>query len=189
MKNRRIAILLSGRGSNFVAISDAIRRGDLDAEICCVISNVEGAEGLARARGFGMNAICLPSKGIERMDYDGLVVNALKPHDPALVCLAGFMRILSPVILREYPARVMNIHPALLPSFPGLHAQRQALQYGVKISGCTVHLADEGVDTGPIVLQRAVEVLAGDTEESLSARILVQEHDLYWRAIARVLGE
>jgi phosphoribosylglycinamide formyltransferase-1 len=111
-------------------------------------------------------------------------VETLRPYDPALVCLAGFMRILSPVVLKAFPSRVLNIHPALLPSFPGLHAQRQALQYGVKVSGCTVHLADEGVDTGPIIMQRAVEVMDGDTEETLSARILEQEHQIYWRAIA-----
>ena len=188
MKNRRIAVLLSGRGSNFVAIYEAIRRGDLDAEICCVISNIEDAAGLARAQEFGLTSICLPSKGIERAEYDRMLVKTLRSFDPALVCLAGFMRILSPEILREYPGRILNIHPALLPSFPGLHAQRQALQYGVKISGCTVHIADEGVDTGPILLQRAVEVLDGDTEETLSARILEQEHQAYWRAISLVLS-
>jgi phosphoribosylglycinamide formyltransferase-1 len=187
MDNRKLAILLSGRGSNFIAIYEAIRRGDLDAEICCVIGNVAGAAGLERAGGFGLTSICLPSRGIERMEYDRMLLKALRPFDPALVCLAGFMRILTGEFLKEYPRRVLNIHPALLPSFPGLHAQRQALQYGVKVSGCTVHIADEGVDTGPIVMQRAVEVLDGDTEETLSARILEQEHQIYWRAIARVL--
>jgi phosphoribosylglycinamide formyltransferase-1 len=189
MDNRRLAILLSGRGSNFVAIYDAMRRGDLKAEICCVISNVENAAGLARAGDFGLTAISLPSKGVERAEYDRMLVKALHAFDPALICMAGFMRILSPELLREYPSRILNIHPSLLPSFPGLHAQRQALQYGVKISGCTVHLADEGVDTGPILLQRAVEVLADDNEETLSARILEQEHQIYWRAIALVLDK
>ncbi len=188
MKNRKIAILLSGRGSNFVAIHEAIQRGDLNAEICCVISNVQGAAGLARAREFGLRASCLPSHGIDRAEYDRMLVNALRPFDPAIVCLAGFMRILSPEFLREYRGRVVNIHPALLPSFPGLHAQKQALEYGVKISGCTVHIADEGVDTGPILLQSAVDVLAGDTEDSLSARILEQEHRIYWRAIDLLLA-
>jgi phosphoribosylglycinamide formyltransferase-1 len=188
MNNRKLAILLSGRGSNFIAIYEAIRRGDLDAEICCVISNFEGAAGLNRAREFGLTAISLPSQGIERVEYDRMLVKTLRSFEPALICLAGFMRILSPEILREYPSRILNIHPALLPSFPGLHAQRQALQYGVKVSGCTVHIADEGVDTGPIVLQRAVDVLEGDTEESLSARILAQEHQIYWRAIALMLN-
>jgi phosphoribosylglycinamide formyltransferase 1 len=189
MENRALAILLSGRGSNFVAIYEAIQRGDLDAEICCVISNVEDAAGLRRAFEFGLTAICLPSRGMERTEYDRMLVKALRSFEPALICLAGFMRILSPEILKEYPARILNIHPALLPSFPGLHAQRQALQYGVKVSGCTVHIADEGVDTGPIILQRAVEVLEGDTEESLSARILEQEHQAYWRAIALMLNK
>jgi phosphoribosylglycinamide formyltransferase-1 len=187
MENRNLAVLLSGRGSNFVAIHDAIRRGDLRARIVCVVSNVPDAPGLQRAREFGLTAICIPSRGVDREEYDARLVKALRPFDPALVCLAGFMRVLSPVFLREYPGRVLNIHPALLPSFPGLHAQRQALQHGVKITGCTVHIADEGVDTGPIILQRAVEVLEGDTEESLSARILEQEHDIYWRAIAIML--
>jgi phosphoribosylglycinamide formyltransferase-1 len=187
MDNRRLAILLSGRGSNFVAIYEAIRRGDLDADICCVISNVAEAAGFRRASEFGLTAICLPSKGIERLEYDRMLLKTLRSFDPALICMAGFMRILSREFLKEYSSRVLNIHPALLPSFPGLHAQRQALQYGVKVSGCTVHVADEGVDTGPIVLQRAVEVLEGDTEESLSARILEQEHQIYWRAIALML--
>jgi len=187
MENRRIAVLLSGRGSNFIAIHEAIQRGDLKAEICCVVSNVAEAPGLAKARDFGLTAICLPSRGIERSEYDRQLVETLRPFKPALVCLAGFMRVLTPGFLREYPGRVLNIHPALLPSFPGLHGQRQALQYGVKVSGCTVHLVDEGVDTGPILLQKAVEVLDGDTEETLSARILEQEHRLYWRAIALVL--
>ncbi len=187
MKNRKIAILLSGRGSNFVAIHEAIRRGDLKAEICCVISNVADAAGLSRAREFGLEAVCLPSRGVERGEYDRQLLAVLKPYAPALVCLAGFMRILTEVFLAEYAGRVINIHPALLPSFPGLHAQRQALEYGVKISGCTVHYVDRGVDTGPIIMQRAVEVLENDTEESLSARILLQEHDLYWRAIDHVL--
>jgi phosphoribosylglycinamide formyltransferase 1 len=187
MNNRKLAILLSGRGSNFIAIREAILRGELDAEICCVISNVEGAAGLNRAREFGLTAICLPSRGIERMEYDRMIVKTLRSFEPMLICLAGFMRILSPEILKEYPSRILNIHPALLPSFPGLHAQRQALQYGVKVSGCTVHIADEGVDTGPIILQRAVDVLEGDTEESLSARILEQEHQIYWRAIELML--
>jgi phosphoribosylglycinamide formyltransferase-1 len=187
MDNKKIAILLSGRGSNFVAIYEAIRRGDLDAEICCVVSNVADAGGLGRAGEFGLASICLPSQGMDRVEYDRLLLKTLRPFDPALVCLAGFMRILSPEFLREYPSRVLNIHPALLPSFPGLHAQRQALRYGVKISGCTVHIADEGVDTGPILMQRAVEVMEDDTEESLSARILEQEHQIYWRAIALML--
>ena len=187
MDNRRLAVLLSGRGSNFIAIHEAIRRGDLVATICCVISNVADAAGLMRAHEFGLNAECLPSRGINREDYDRQLVEKLREYDPALICLAGFMRILSPVMIRAFPSRILNIHPALLPSFPGLHAQRQALQHGVKVSGCTVHFADEGVDTGPIILQRTVEVLEDDDEETLSARILEQEHAAYWRAIALVL--
>jgi phosphoribosylglycinamide formyltransferase 1 len=189
MDNRKIAILLSGRGSNFVAIQEAIDRGDLNARICSVISNVEGAAGIARANEFGLTTLCLPSQGIERVEYDRMLLKALRSFEPALVCMAGFMRVLSPEFLKEYSRRVLNIHPALLPSFPGLHAQRQALQYGVKISGCTVHFADEGVDTGPILMQQAVEVLEDDTEDSLSARILEQEHRIYWRAIALVLDK
>ncbi len=187
MVNRRIAVLLSGRGSNFLAIHEAIRRGDLNADICCVLSNVPEAAGFARALELGLNAVCIPSRGVERIEYDRRLIATLRPHDAALVCLAGFMRILTPEFLRAFPGRVMNIHPALLPSFPGLHAQRQALEHGVKVSGCTVHLVDEGVDTGPILLQKAVDVLDGDTEETLSARILEQEHRLYWRAIALML--
>jgi phosphoribosylglycinamide formyltransferase 1 len=187
MSNRKIAVLLSGRGSNFVAIHEAIRRSDLKAEICCVISNMPDATGLSLAREYGLETLCLPSRGIERAEYDRQLRDALHPYAPALVCLAGFMRILSEVFLAEYAGRVINIHPALLPSFPGLHAQRQALEYGVKITGCTVHYVDRGVDTGPIILQRAVDIIEGDTEESLSARILKQEHDLYWRGINCVL--
>jgi phosphoribosylglycinamide formyltransferase 1 len=185
--NNKIAILLSGRGSNFLAIHEAIQRGDLNAEICCVLSNVPGAAGLDRACELGLHTICLPSSDIERKQYDRTLVDTLRPFNPALICLAGFMRILSPVFISEFPLRILNIHPALLPSFPGLHSQRQALQYGVKVSGCTVHFANEGVDTGPIIMQRAVEVFENDTEDSLSARILEQEHWVYWRAIAKVL--
>jgi phosphoribosylglycinamide formyltransferase 1 len=185
--NNRIAILLSGRGSNFLAIHEAIQRGDLNAEICCVISNVPGAAGLDRACELGLHAIYLPSRDIERTQYDRLLGDTLRPFSPALICLAGFMRILSPAFISEFPLRILNIHPALLPSFPGLHAQRQALQYGVKVSGCTVHYANEGVDTGPIIMQRTVEVFDNDTEDSLSARILEQEHQVYWRAIAKAL--
>lgn len=186
-KNRKLAILLSGRGSNFIAIHEAIERGDLHASICCVISNVTDAPGAARACELGLTTLCLPSKGIERVEYDRRLLAALQPFDPALICLAGFMRVLSTEFVAAYRARILNIHPALLPSFPGLHAQRQALEYGVRITGCTVHFVDEGVDTGRILMQRAVEVLDGDTEESLSSRILQQEHDLFWRAITQVL--
>ena len=186
-ENRNLAILLSGRGSNFLAIHEAVKRGDLNASICCVISNIEHAPGFARARALGLNALFLPSNGAGRIEYDRLLLETLRPYHPAVICLAGFMRILTPEFVREYKGRIVNIHPALLPAFPGLHAQRQALEYGVKISGCTVHLVDEGVDTGPILLQKAVDVRDEDTEESLSTRILEQEHQIYWRAIALVL--
>ncbi len=186
-ENRKLAVLLSGRGSNFVAIHRAIQHGDLRATICCVISNVADAPGLAHAREFGLPCHCLPSRGIDRAEFDRALLAALLPFDPALICLAGFMRVLSPEFVKAYRGRILNIHPALLPSFPGLHAQRQALEFGVRVTGCTVHFVDEGVDTGRILMQRAVEILDGDTEESLSARILEQEHDLYWRAIAKAL--
>jgi len=187
--NRRLAILLSGRGSNFVAIHEAIQRCDLEAGICLVISNKPDAPGLERAREFGLEAKCIPSKGVERLEYDRQLLATIKPYDPALVCLAGFMRILTPDFINAFKGRILNIHPALLPSFPGLHGQCQALEHGVKITGCTVHIADEGVDTGPILAQRAVQVLDDDTEGALSARILDQEHDLYWRAIAQTLNK
>lgn len=188
MEHRNLAILLSGRGSNFIAIHQAIERGDLDAAIACVVSNIPEAPGLSRAREFGLPSICIPSRGVDRAEYDRLLIETLRPFEPVLVCLAGFMRILTPEFVKEYRGRILNIHPSLLPAFPGLHAQRQALYYGVKVSGCTVHFVDEGVDTGPILLQRVVEVLDGDTEESLSERILRQEHEAYWRAIALVLN-
>jgi phosphoribosylglycinamide formyltransferase-1 len=186
-ENRKLAILLSGRGSNFLAIHEAIARGDLHAEIDCVVSNVPEAPGLVRARELGLTGLCLPSRGVDRVEYDRQLLALLQPRDPALICLAGFMRVLAPGFVRAFRGRILNIHPALLPSFPGLHAQRQALAHGVRVTGCTVHLVDEGVDTGPILMQRAVEVRAGDTEASLAARILEQEHDIYWRAIAGLL--
>ncbi|MBI4482105.1 MAG: phosphoribosylglycinamide formyltransferase [Acidobacteria bacterium] len=185
--NKRIAVLLSGRGSNFLAISDNIRSGKLDAEIACVLSNVADAPGLVRARELGYDAIFLNSRGKEREDYDREVAKELRRRDVELICLAGFMRLLSPYLIREFPNRILNIHPALLPAFPGLHAQKQALEYGVKYSGCTVHLVDEGVDTGPIVLQAIVPVLDDDDEDRLSARILKEEHRIYSEAIDLVL--
>jgi phosphoribosylglycinamide formyltransferase-1 len=187
--SRKIAILLSGRGSNLLAIHDAVQRRDLDAEICCVVSNIETAAGLSRARELGLATLCVPSRGLPRAEYDRLLLSALKPYQPALVCLAGFMRILGPDFLKEYQGRVLNIHPSLLPAFPGLHAQRQALEHGARIAGCTVHVVDEGVDSGPILMQATVKVQDDDTEDSLSARILEQEHSIYWRAIALVLDQ
>jgi phosphoribosylglycinamide formyltransferase-1 len=185
--SRKIAILLSGRGSNFLAIHDAIQRRDLDAGICCVLSNIETAVGLIRARELGLTTLCVPSRGVSRAEYDQLLLSALKPYQPQLVCLAGFMRILGSNFLKQYQGRVLNIHPSLLPAFPGLNAQRQALEHKAQIAGCTVHVVDEGVDSGPILMQGTVKVQDDDTEDSLSARILQQEHSIYWRAIALAL--
>jgi phosphoribosylglycinamide formyltransferase-1 len=185
---KRLGILLSGRGSNFEAIADNVAAGRIDAEIAAVISNRPEARGLEIARQRGLNAVCIPSRGMEREAYDRLVVAELKKHQVDLVCLAGFMRILSAYFIREFPYRILNIHPALLPSFPGLDAQRQALEHGVKITGCTVHFVDEHLDAGPIILQAAVPVLDDDTVETLSARILKEEHRIYSEAIRIVLS-
>jgi len=185
---KRLGILLSGRGSNFEAIADNVAAGRIDAEIAVVISNRPEARGLETARARGLNAVCIPSKGLEREAYDRLVVAELKKNQVDLVCLAGFMRLLSAYFVREFPLRILNIHPALLPSFPGLDAQHQALEHGVKISGCTVHFVDENLDAGPIVLQAAVPVRDEDTADTLSARILKEEHRIYSEAIRLVLS-
>ncbi len=185
---RRLAILLSGRGSNFEAIADNVARGAIDASIGVVISNRPEARGLEIARQRGLNTIILPSKGMDREAYDRRLIDELRPFQPDLVCLAGFMRLLSAAFIREFPSRILNIHPSLLPAFPGLDAQHQALAYGVKVSGCTVHFVDEYLDAGPIVLQAAVPVHDDDTEESLSARILTEEHRIYSEAINLVLS-
>lgn len=179
----RLGILISGRGSNFEAIANAIAARKLEAEIAIVISNRASAPGLeiARLRGFPVRVIA--SAGMEREAYDQMLIDELRIHHVDLVCLAGFMRLLSSSFVRAFPGRVLNIHPSLLPSFPGLDAQRQALDHGVKIAGCTVHVVDEFLDSGPIVMQAAVPVLEGDTVESLSARILIQEHSIYWQAV------
>jgi phosphoribosylglycinamide formyltransferase-1 len=181
---KRLGILLSGRGSNFVAIADA----QLDAEIAIVISNRPEAPGIAIARDRGLNAVVLPSSGIEREVYDAQLSAALEAASVDLICLAGYMRLLSPAFIRHYPQRILNIHPSLLPAFPGLHAHRDTLAHGAKISGCTVHFVDEGLDSGPIIKQAAVPVLDDDTEASLSARILKEEHRIYSEAIALVLS-
>jgi phosphoribosylglycinamide formyltransferase 1 len=186
---KRLGILLSGRGSNFQAIADNVAAGRLKAEIAAVISNREEARGLEIARQRALPALCIPSKGTPREDYDRRVVEELKSRDVELVCLAGFMRLLSAEFCRAYPMRIVNIHPSLLPAFPGLDAQKQALQHGVKISGCTVHFVDEQLDAGPIILQAAVPVLDDDTEESLAARILKEEHRIYSEAIRIILSE
>ena len=184
---KRIGILLSGRGSNFEAIARQIDDGKLSAEIAVVVSNVESAPGLQRARDRGLNVFSANSKGLSREAFDRQVIHVLEEKRVDLVCLAGFMRLLSASFIQAFRNRILNIHPSLLPAFPGLDAQRQALEYGVKVSGCTVHFVDEGLDSGPIVLQAVVPVLDGDTEESLSARILEQEHQIYPRAIQQVL--
>lgn len=184
----RLGILLSGRGSNFEAIADQVADGRIAAEITAVISNRPEARGLEAAVRRGLKAVCLPSKGLDRQAYDQLLMQELQSNGVELVCLAGFMRLLTATFVRAFPMRILNIHPSLLPSFPGLDAQKQALDHGVKITGCTVHLVDEFLDAGPIVLQAAVPVLDDDTVESLSARILVQEHVIYSEAIRTILG-
>lgn len=184
----RLGVLLSGRGSNFEAIADSVEAGRLDAEIAIVISNSPRAKGLERARQRGLRAVCIPSKAMEREAYDRLVVAELREAQVDLVCLAGFMRLLSAYFVQEFPQRILNIHPSLLPSFPGLEAQAQALEHGVKYTGCTVHFVDERLDAGPILIQKAVPVLDSDTEESLAARILEQEHVAYTEAIRLVLS-
>ena len=183
----RLGILLSGRGSNFLAIDRAIREGRLGGvEIGVVLSNRGEAQGLPAARELGLTAIAVPSAGRKRVEHDAELIARLREHRVDLVCLAGYMRLLSPEFVRAFPERILNIHPSLLPAFPGLDAQRQALEYGAMISGCTVHFVDEELDHGVIVMQRAVRVEDGDTEETLSARILVEEHLAYAEAIARV---
>jgi phosphoribosylglycinamide formyltransferase 1 len=183
-----LGILLSGRGSNLVAIADSIDRGRIpDARIAVVISNKADAPGIAIARQRGIEALIVPSKGKAREQHDQEVVAALKEHGVELICLAGYMRLLSPWFVQQFPRRILNIHPSLLPSFPGLEAQEQAFAYGVKVSGCTVHFVDEELDHGAIIVQRAVEVSDDDTEHSLAARILEQEHIAYTEAINTVL--
>jgi len=185
MKN--LGILLSGRGSNFEAIARNVQAGKIPARIAVVISNREDAPGLARACEMGLYTRCILSRGREREAFDRDVVETLRKFDVDLVCLAGFMRILSPWFVRQFPQRVLNIHPALLPAFAGADAQKQALEHGVKFSGCTVHIVDEGVDTGPIVCQAVVPVRDDDTVETLSARILKEEHRIYSEAIGLLL--
>lgn len=186
---KRLGILLSGRGSNFLAIADSIAQGKLrGAEIAVVISNQPDAPGLSAAKARGFSARVIASNGRKRADHDAEIVECLRQHGVQLVCLAGYMRLLSPEFVAAFPAAIVNIHPSLLPAFPGLNAQRQALDYGVQWTGCTVHFVDEKLDHGVIILQRAVPVLEGDTETSLSARILEQEHIAYPEALARILS-
>jgi len=187
--SHRIGVLLSGRGSNFEALANSITAGKIPgAEISVVISNREGAPGLAHAAAQGIAAKVIPSKGLEREAYDRLVVEELRNAGVELVCLAGFMRLLSPYFVAAFPQRILNIHPSLLPSFPGLEAQRQALEYGVKFSGCTVHLVDENLDAGPILGQAIVPIRDEDTHETLAARILIEEHRIYTEAVRLILS-
>ena len=185
---KRLGILISGRGSNFEAIARNIAAGSIPAEIAVVIANRPEARGLETALHLGVNAVCIPSKGLDREIHDRMLLEELSRYAVDLVCLAGYMRLLSATFIRQSPNRILNIHPSLLPSFPGLDAQHQALAHGVKVSGCTVHFVDEGLDAGPIILQSAVEVLDGDTAETLSARILREEHRIYSEAIRLVLA-
>ena len=185
---KRLGILISGRGSNFEAIARNIAAGSIPAEIAVVIANRPEARGLETVLRLGLNAVCIPSKGLDREIYDRMLLEELGRNAVDLVCLAGYMRLLSATFIRHFPNRILNIHPSLLPAFPGLDAHHQALAHGVKISGCTVHFVDEGLDDGPIILQSAVEVLDGDTADTLSARILREEHRIYSEAIRLVLA-
>jgi phosphoribosylglycinamide formyltransferase-1 len=185
---KRIGVLLSGRGSNFEALADSVAAGRIpDAEIALVVSNRENAPGIERARARGISAQVIPSKGLEREAYDRLVVAALQEKKVDLVCLAGYMRLVSPFFVSSFRERILNIHPSLLPAFPGLESQRQALEHGVKFTGCTVHFVDENLDAGPIVLQAVVPVEDGDTPETLAERILREEHRIYSEAVRIVL--
>src|SRR5271170_4166232 len=186
---KRIGVLLSGRGSNFEALAESIASGRIpNAEIAIVISNREGAPGLDRAKSRGIATRAIPSKGLERETYDRQVVAVLREQKVDLVCLAGYMRLLSPFFVAAFPNRILNIHPSLLPSFPGLEAQKQALEYGAKFAGCTVHFVDENLDAGPIILQAAVPIDDHDTEASLSEKILREEHRIYTEAVKLVLA-
>ena len=185
---KSLGVLLSGRGSNFVAIADSIDAGRIPgAQIAVVISNKSDAPGIATARQRGFNALVIPSQGTPREQHDRELVGALKDHNVDLICLAGYMRLLSPWFVQQFPRKILNIHPSLLPAFPGLEAQEQAYAYGVKISGCTVHFVDEELDHGPIIVQKACPVLDTDDEHTLAARILEQEHIAYTEAINIVL--
>src|SRR5450432_597888 len=185
---KRLGVLLSGRGSNFEALADSVAAGRIpDAQVAIVIANREGAQGIDRAEARGIPTLVLPSRGLEREVYDRQVVGALRENKVDLVCLAGYMRLLSPYFVQSFPQRILNIHPSLLPSFPGLESQRQALEYGVKFAGCTVHFVDENLDAGPIILQSVVPVLDTDTEASLSEKILREEHRVYSEAVKIVL--
>jgi len=185
---KRIGVLLSGRGSNFEALAESVAAGRIpNAEIALVVSNRENAPGIEKARARGIEARVIPSKGLEREAYDKLVVAALREKSVDLVCLAGYMRLLSPYFVKTFPNRILNIHPSLLPAFPGLEPQRQALEHGAKFSGCTVHFVDENLDAGPIIVQAVVPIKDRDTSETLAERILREEHRIYTEAVNLVL--
>jgi phosphoribosylglycinamide formyltransferase-1 len=185
---KRIGVLLSGRGSNFEALAESVSAGKIPgAEIAIVISNQPEARGLKRAETRGIATRMIPSKGLQREAYDRQVVAVLQEHKVDLICLAGYMRLLSPYFVATFPQKILNIHPSLLPAFPGLEAQRQALEHGVKFAGCTVHFVDENLDAGPIILQAVVPVLDGDDEHALSERILKEEHRIYSEAVKIIL--
>jgi phosphoribosylglycinamide formyltransferase 1 len=185
---KRIGVLLSGRGSNFEALADSVAAGRIpNAEIAIVISNRENAPGIEKARARGIPAQAIPSRGLEREPYDKLVIAGLEEKKVDLVCLAGYMRLLSPAFVAAYRGRILNIHPSLLPAFPGLESQRQAIEHGAKFSGCTVHFVDENLDAGPIILQAAVPIRDDDTPETLSERVLKEEHRIYTEAVRIVL--
>ncbi len=185
----RVAVLLSGRGSNFLSLHAAMERGEIPARVVVVVSNKSKAAGLAKAVELGIPAITIPRQRSTSQQHDQRVLEVLRQHSVEWVCLAGYMRLLSPSFVAAFPRRILNIHPSLLPSFPGLEAQRQALQHGVRVSGCTVHLVDEGLDSGPVVVQKAVAIEDDDTESSLAARILDQEHRAYPEALHRLLTQ
>ena len=188
MTKKRIGVLLSGRGSNFEALADSVAAGRIpNAEIAIVISNRENAPGIEKARARGISAQVIPSRGLEREPYDKLVIAALEEKKVDLVCLAGYMRLLSPAFVAAFRNRILNIHPSLLPAFPGLESQRQAIEHGAKFSGCTVHFVDENLDAGPIILQAAVAIRDDDTPETLSERVLKEEHRIYTEAVRIVL--
>jgi phosphoribosylglycinamide formyltransferase-1 len=185
---KRIGVLLSGRGSNFEALAESVAAGRIpNAEIALVVSNREGAAGTEKAKARGIETRVIPSKGLQREEHDRQVVAALQEKGVELVCLAGYMRLLSPLFVRAFPGKILNVHPSLLPAFPGLEAQRQALEHGAKVTGCTVHFVDENLDAGPIVLQATVTIRDDDTAETLSERILREEHRIYSEAVKIVL--
>jgi phosphoribosylglycinamide formyltransferase 1 len=185
---RRIGVLLSGRGSNFEALADSVAAGRIpNAEVSIVLSNRADAPGIVKAKARGIEARAIPSSGLEREAYDRLIVTALREKQVELICMAGYMRMVSAYFVSEFRNRILNIHPSLLPAFPGLEAQRQALEHGVKFTGCTVHFVDERLDAGPIILQAVVPVEDSDTPDSLAARILREEHRIYTEAVRMVL--